>query len=101
MTVDFLIALDQDFGFPSGEAMALALYRDTRRKLAISVLLAIEADLVLISRIYVRGHYPIDVVGGILLGVGLPFIFVGVQKHVESILIQIHNILQNVDAYYQ
>jgi undecaprenyl-diphosphatase len=100
--VDFLIAPDKDFGFPSGEALivsagaavALALYRDTSRKLAISILLAIEAALVCISRVYVGGHYPLDVVGGILLGVGVSFIFVGINKHIESLLMPILKILK-------
>ncbi|MGA7897735.1 MAG: phosphatase PAP2 family protein [Nitrososphaeraceae archaeon] len=100
--VDFLIARDKDFGFPSGEALivsagaavTLALYRDTSRKLAISVLLAIEATLVCISRVYVGGHYPLDVVGGILLGVGVSFIFVGINKHIESLVMPILKILK-------
>jgi membrane-associated phospholipid phosphatase len=99
---DFLIASDKDFGFPSGEALivsagaavALALYRDTSRKLAISIILAAESALVCISRIYVGGHYPLDVVGGILLGVGVSFIFVGINKHIESLLMPIVKILK-------
>jgi len=100
---DFLIAADSDYSFPSGHAVivsagaavALALFRDTYRKLAISVLLAIEAALVCISRVYVGGHYPLDVVGGILLGVGVSFIFVGVEGHLESLFLSIKNILKH------
>ena len=100
---DFLIAADKDYGFPSGEALivsagaavTLALYRNTPRKLAISILLAIEAALVCISRVYVGGHYPLDVVGGILLGVGVSFIFVGIEKRIELLIIPIMNILKN------
>jgi len=100
---DFLIAADSDYSFPSGHAVivsagaavALALFRDTYRKLAISVLLAIEATLVCISRVYVGGHYPLDVVGGILLGVGVSFIFVGVEGHLESLFLSIKNILKH------
>jgi undecaprenyl-diphosphatase len=100
--VDFLITPDKDFGFPSGEALivsagaavALALYRNTSRKLAISILLTIEAALVCLSRVYVGGHYPLDVVGGILLGVGVSFIFVGINRHIESLLMPILKILK-------
>ena len=99
---DFLIAADKDYGFPSGEALivsagtavALALYRNTPRKLAISISLAIESALVCVSRIYVGGHYPLDVFGGILLGVGVSFIFVGIDKHIESLLMPIVKILK-------
>ena len=99
---DFLIAADKDYGFPSGEALivsagaavVLALYRNTPRKFAISILLAMEAALVCISRVYVGGHYPLDVVGGILLGVGVSFIFVGIEKRIESLILPIVKILK-------
>jgi membrane-associated phospholipid phosphatase len=99
---DFLIAADKDYGFPSGEALivsagaavALALFRNTPRRLAISILLTIEAALVCISRVYVGGHYPLDVVGGILLGVGVSFIFVGIEKRIELLIMPITKILK-------
>jgi len=99
---DFLIAADKDYGFPSGEALivsagaavALALFRNTPRRLGISLLLAMEAALVCISRVYVGGHYPLDVVGGILLGVGVSFIFVGIEKRIESLILPIVKILK-------
>jgi len=91
---DYLIASDSENAFPSGHAMivsagaatALALFRGTTKKLAVSFGLALEAALVCFSRVYVGGHYPLDVIGGILLGVGVSFIFVGIEKHIESIL---------------
>jgi membrane-associated phospholipid phosphatase len=91
---DFLLAQDpNEYSYPSGHAtivsagaaIALALFRDSKRKLAISLALAIEAALVCISRVYVGGHYPLDVVGGILLGVGISFLFVGATRQVEKI----------------
>ena len=93
--LDFLVAADKDFGFPSGEALivsagsagTLALFRDTPRKLTISVILAVESGLVCISRIYVGGHYPLDVLGGVLFGVGVSFIFIGLEKHIESVMV--------------
>jgi undecaprenyl-diphosphatase len=100
---DFLIAADTDYSFPSGHAVvvsagaavALALFRDTYKKLAISVLLAIEAAFVCISRVYVGGHYPLDVLGGILLGVGVAFIFVGIEGHLESLYLSMRKILKH------
>ena len=91
---DFLLAQDpNEYSYPSGHAtivsagaaIALSLFRDSKRKLAISLALAIEAALVCISRVYVGGHYPLDVVGGILLGVGISFLFIGATKQVEKI----------------
>ena len=92
---DFLLAQDpNEYSYPSGHAtivsagaaIALSLFRDSKRKLAISLSLAIEAALVCISRVYVGGHYPLDVVGGILLGVGVSFLLVGASKQVEKII---------------
>ena len=90
---DFLLAQDSEYSYPSGHAtivsagaaIALSLFRDSKRKLAISLALTAEAALVCISRVYVGGHYPLDVVGGILLGVGVSFLFIGTTKQVEKI----------------
>lgn len=90
---DVILAPDSDYSYPSGHAtivsagaaIALALFRDSKRKLAISISLTAEATLVCISRVYVGGHYPLDVIGGILLGVGIAFLFVGATKQVERI----------------
>jgi undecaprenyl-diphosphatase len=78
----------------AGAAVALILFRDTPRKLAVSSILAIEAALVCLSRIYVGGHYPLDVIGGILLGVGVSLIFVGIEKRIESLIMPIKKMLK-------
>jgi undecaprenyl-diphosphatase len=99
---DFLIAADSEFAFPSGHAVivasgsavVLALFRNSYRKLAVSVALASEAALVCFSRIYVGGHYPLDVVGGILLGVGVAFIFIAASRHVDQLLHSIAKIVK-------
>ncbi|HVX01675.1 MAG TPA: phosphatase PAP2 family protein [Nitrososphaera sp.] len=88
---DFLLAADSDFSFPSGHAVivsagaatALALFRGSGRKTAVSVGLAAEAAFVCLSRVYVGGHYPLDVLGGIFLGAGVAFIFVGIAGRIE------------------
>ena len=99
---DFLLAQDSEYSYPSGHAtivsagaaIALALFRDSKRKLAISLALVLEAALVCISRVYVGGHYPLDVVGGILLGVGISFLFIGATRQVEKIVQSITRILK-------
>jgi undecaprenyl-diphosphatase len=91
---DYLIAADSEFAFPSGHALivsagatgALLLFNNTPRKLVVSLALTVEAALVCISRVYVGGHYPLDVVGGILLGVGVSLIFVGTDKSIEALI---------------
>jgi len=99
---DFLIASDKEYSYPSGHALivsagaagALFLFRNTSRQFAVSIILAIEAALVCVSRVYVGGHYPLDVVGGILLGVGVSLVFVGIEKRIESVMIPIKNLLK-------
>ena len=99
---DFLISADKDYAFPSGHAVivsvgatgALMLFRGTPRRFVVSTILAIEAALVCLSRIYVGGHYPLDVIGGILLGVGISLIFVGVEKHIEFLFMPLKKLLK-------
>ncbi|HEY9493006.1 MAG TPA: phosphatase PAP2 family protein, partial [Nitrososphaeraceae archaeon] len=103
---DFLVAADREYAFPSGHAMivsagaatVLVLFRDSPRKLAISLALAVEAALVCFSRVYVGGHYPLDVVGGILLGIGISFIFVAEERYVEQLLVRIKKIVKPQSA---
>ena len=99
---DFLLAQDTEYSFPlghativsAGAAIALALFRGSKRKQAVSLALAAEAALVCISRVYVGGHYPLDVVGGILLGVGVSFLFIGATRQVEKVTQYINRILR-------
>jgi membrane-associated phospholipid phosphatase len=99
---DYLLAQDSEYSYPSGHAtivsagaaIALALFRDSKRKLTISLALAAESALVCISRVYVGGHYPLDVVGGILLRVVISFLFIGATKQVEKITQSLTRILK-------
>lgn len=99
---DFLLAADSDFSFPSGHAVivsagaatALALFRDSGKKTAVSLGLAAEAALVCLSRVYVGGHYPLDVLGGIFLGAGVAFIFVGIAGRIEVAMRPVANVLK-------
>src|SRR4029077_2054867 len=100
---DFLLSQDPtEYSYPSGHAtivsagaaIALSLFRDSKRKVAISLALAAETALVCISRVYVGGHYPLDVVGGILLGVGVSFLFVAATRQAERIMLIINRIFK-------
>ncbi len=101
---DFLLAADSEYSFPSGHAMivsagaasALALFRDSHKKLIISLALSVEAALVCLSRVYVGGHYPLDVLGGILLGVGIALLFIAVVKNIEIFIISIRKIVKKL-----
>ncbi|MCL4435267.1 MAG: phosphatase PAP2 family protein [Thaumarchaeota archaeon] len=91
---DFLIAAGSDFAFPSGHSLVvsagagvvLALFRGSSRRTAVSLALATEAALVCVSRVYVGGHYPLDVVGGVLLGLSIAFALTGFSKQIDSFL---------------
>jgi membrane-associated phospholipid phosphatase len=97
---DFLIAADSEYAFPSGHAtivsagavVVLILFRDSARKLAVSLSLTIEAALVCFSRVYVGGHYPLDVFGGIFLGVGVALIFICVTNYGEVAMVLLKKI---------
>jgi undecaprenyl-diphosphatase len=99
---DFLMAPDTEYSFPSGHAMIVSagaavmftLFRNSYRKLVVSMALTGEAALVCFSRVYVGGHYPLDVIGGILLGVGVAFIFVAVSKRIDQLLQPIAKVLK-------
>ncbi|MDR4490251.1 MAG: phosphatase PAP2 family protein [Candidatus Nitrosocosmicus sp.] len=91
---DFLIPADSEYAFPSGHALmvsggatvSIALYRNSYKEFLISLLLVTEAGLVCFSRVYVGGHYPLDVLGGILLGMGVSFLFLWKQNKFDSLL---------------
>lgn len=72
------------FSFPSGHAALVSagvagvsvMFRGKTKRTILSMVLASEAALVCISRIYLGVHYPLDVIGGILLGAGFSFFIV-------------------------
>jgi membrane-associated phospholipid phosphatase len=47
--------------------------------------------LVCISRVYVGGHYPLDIIGGVLLGAGISFLFLWKEKKLENIFSTLSN----------
>jgi membrane-associated phospholipid phosphatase len=89
---NFLLPMTHGYSFPSGHALivsacatiALVLLRSTIINFIIGSALTIEAGLVCYSRVYVGGHFPLDILGGILLGVGTSFLIVSQEKRVED-----------------
>lgn len=92
--VDFLLAPDTEYSFPSGHAvlvsagaaLALALFKGSRKMRIITIALTAEAALVCISRVYVGGHYPLDVIGGILFGTGVAFVLISIANSLEKLM---------------
>ncbi len=94
-----LVPPESDPSFPSGHTFIVAggaavawLY--LRRWLA--VLLTIEAFLVAISRIYVGVHYPMDLIGGLLLGVGFALILCSSPRFIDKLYSKISSALSNL-----
>jgi undecaprenyl-diphosphatase len=93
---NLLIKTDTDPSFPSGHAtivsagaMVLLLRFNKGRQVIFSAVLGIEALLVSYSRIYVGNHYPLDVVGGILLGSGVACIVIACSRYLGPIFSRI------------
>lgn len=72
-TVQLLIAAPRDFSFPSGHtgasfaAVAALYFAGEKRLWKVSAVLAV---LIAFSRMYLYVHYPTDILGGVLVGLG-------------------------------
>jgi membrane-associated phospholipid phosphatase len=97
---DFILAADSQYAYPSGHAtivsagvvILLTLFSNrnnnnpsSSKEKVLTIALSIEAAIVCFSRVYVGGHYPLDVVGGILLGAGISFLFVGQIRRIQNL----------------
>jgi undecaprenyl-diphosphatase len=96
---EVILAADSQYAYPSGHSMIVAagatvalaeLYRNSSARMkAVAIALALEASVVCFSRIYVGAHYPLDVIGGILLGGGMSLLFLSQATRIEYLLILI------------
>ena len=96
---EVILAADSQYAYPSGHSMIVAagatvalaeLYRNSSARMkAVAIALALEASVVCFSRIYVGAHYPLDVIGGILLGGGMALLFLSQATRIEYLLIMI------------
>lgn len=71
--LECLVGKQKDFSFPSGHttnslACAVVLYKLTPKKYGVPAL--VMAILIALSRLYVGVHYPTDVLGGAVIGIG-------------------------------
>ena len=93
-----MLVPDTGFSFPSGHATIVSagaailfLRFNKGKQIIFSIILGIEAVLVSYSRIYVGNHYPLDVVGGILLGTGIACAVIAFSKYLGPIFSYIDN----------
>lgn len=73
---------EYDSSFPSGHALIVtigatfALLKFNKKSIALA--LALEASVVIYSRIYVGMHYPLDVMAGVCIGAAIAFLGVSI-----------------------
>ena len=85
------LSSEVSFGFPSGHAQSTAalwtfVALQTRRPRLWVALAFVLLILVALSRLYLGAHYPLDVVGGALIGYGLLAIFLRAEKPIARAL---------------
>jgi undecaprenyl-diphosphatase len=84
---DFLINMPNSFSFPSGHTtssfavLGVAWYMN----LSCKYLILILAILIAFSRIYLRVHYPTDIIGGIVLGFICAGATISITAHLDFI----------------
>jgi len=100
-TQELHILQESDFAYPSGHAsivtagaLTLMILFRREKELILSIILACEAALVCISRIYLGDHYLFDVIGGILFGAGISLLSISLSRYLDPILIRMRKSLK-------
>jgi len=83
-----------DYSYPSGHAITISAATCiflsqylTGKMRFISLIFTVEAVVVCLSLIYVGAHYPMDMVGGILVGLTISFVVISCQRYLEPIFL--------------
>ena len=89
--ISLRVARDIDSSYPSGHALIVsigaAFCLARFRHKTVGAVLAFEAALVCYSRVYVGVHYPLDVVGGVFLGIAVALIgSLAIEKYLWPVL---------------
>ena len=87
--VRLLVPPEVDSSFPSGHALLVsggATVTWLRMKKRWAVPIAVDSFLVAYSRIYVGVHFPLDVLGGSVLGIAVACLVVGQQDRLAAII---------------
>jgi undecaprenyl-diphosphatase len=94
-----LVPPESDSSFPSGHTFIVAggatvawLYLRWR----LAALLTIEAFFVAFSRVYVGVHYPMDIIGGVLVGAGFALILCSSPGFIDILYGKIPRALRNL-----
>ncbi|MHB1652798.1 MAG: phosphatase PAP2 family protein [Desulfitobacteriaceae bacterium] len=86
----------QQFSFPSGHTTTSFAPAVTflLKKRALGIAALILAALIGFSRIYVGVHYPLDVLGGVLLGGGIGWLIVYFENPLDRIILRAKKLIK-------
>ena len=84
--VTMLIKMPTGYSFPSGHTLSSVIGATCimiyNRKIGIPAIML--AALIAFSRLYIYVHFPTDIIGGIILGVGIAFLAVWISRKIPS-----------------